>query len=475
MLYSTGWFNKVAAGNAMKKLNVQDTFFQTVLALWAWVLVSSAVFAGAAMTNWPQFRGTDSSGVSDVPAPVVWNLSTGENILWQTPVPGLGHSCPIVWRDKVYLTTAVKEGAKEELKVGLYGDIDSYAEHEMQRWHLMSIDKASGKVVFDKVELEAIPKSQRHTKSSHCNSTPATDGEHIVALFGSEGMFCFDMEGKQLWHRDLGRLDAGWYNMTNTEWGFGSSPVLRDGKIILQCDVISEQFLAAFDVKDGHQLWKTARKDVPTWSTPLVVSYGGRTQIVANGWKQVAGYDFTNGEMLWSLKGGGGDIPVASPIADGPMVVLTSAHGPSRPMRAVRLDASGDITPSTAGGTNNFVAWYQARKGSYLATPILVGDFVFGNSDGIVTCFDAKTGEVYYSERIGGGGQGFTASPVAANGKIYYPGETGDVFVIPAVKEFSVLATNKLGAFCLSSPAVSDGAIFFRTTGSLVAVGFKKN
>jgi outer membrane protein assembly factor BamB len=435
------------------------------------------VFAGsnhaAATLNWPQFRGPDASGVSEDPAPVSWNVETGENIRWQTPIPGLGHSCPIVWENRVYMTTAVRQGAKEDLKIGLYGEVGSYDEHEPQQWHLLCLDKVSGKVLWDKLKLESVPKSQRHTKSSHCNSTPATDGQRIVAIFGSEGMFCFDMEGKQLWRTDLGPMNAGWYVDTNTAWGFGSSPVLRDGKVIVQCDVISEQFLAAYDAKDGHQIWRTARKDVPTWSTPQIVSSPGRTQIIVNGWKQIGGYDFATGKELWTLNGGG-DIPVPTPIVADQLVILTSGHGPNRPMRAVRLDAQGDITPPSVEATNQAIAWYQARKGSYSQTPILVGKLLFGNMDGILTCFDAQTGKIYYNERIGGGGQGFTSSPVAADGKIYYPGEEGDVFVIPAATEFSVLATNKLGGICLSSPAISEGIIFFRTTGKLVAVGFTK-
>jgi outer membrane protein assembly factor BamB len=248
--------------------------------------------------------------------------------------------------------------------------------------------------------------------------------------------------------------------------------VLHDGKIIVQCDVLSEQFLAAYDARDGKDLWRTPRKDVPVWSTPLIATTPDRTEIVVNGWKRIAGYDFSTGRELWWL-GGGGDIPVASPVRAGDMVIITSAHGRYRPMRAIRLDASGDINPPEMEATNQAIAWTHARLGSYLQTPIVVGDLLWGNQDGVVTCFDAKTGEVKYSERIGGGGQGFTASPVAANGKIYYPGEQGDVFVVPAKAEFSVLATNKLGGLCLASPAISERTIYFRTTDKVIAIGAK--
>jgi outer membrane protein assembly factor BamB len=267
-------------------------------------------------------------------------------------------------------------------------------------------------------------------------------------------------------------MDAGYYMMTNTSWGFASSPLLHDGKVIVQCDVLSEQYLAAFDAKDGKQLWRTPRKDAPTWSTPVIATTPGRTQIIVNGWKQIGGYDFATGERLWTLKEGG-DIPVASPILGPNEVILCSAHGKYRPMRAIRLDAAGDITPPEISETNKSVAWAHARKGSYLETPIAVGGLVWSDQDGVVTCFDAKTGEVQYSERIGGGGQGFTASPVAAHGKIYFTGEQGSVFVVAATKDFNVMATNQLGGVCLSTPAISGGTLFFRTTEKLIAIGSK--
>jgi outer membrane protein assembly factor BamB len=346
-----------------------------------------------------------------------------------------------------------------------------YSEKEPHQWRLLCLDKHNGKILWDRLAIQAIPRSQRHTKATHCNSTPATDGQRIVALFGSEGLFCFDMDGKQLWHKDLGRMNPGYYAVTDTQWGFGGSPVLHDGKLIVQCDVLSEQFLVVFDAKDGRQIWRTPRRDVPTWDTPIVATSPGRTQVIVNGWKQIGGYDFATGHQLWTLKEGG-DIPVASPVLTHDLVILTSAHGKYHPMRAVRLNAVGDITPSDITETNQAVAWCHPRRGNYLSTPIAVGGLVWGDLDGIVTCFDAVTGKINYNERIGGGGQGFTASPVSAGGKLYFTGEQGDVFVLPATDEFSVLATNNLGGLCLSTPAVSEGALFFRTTEKLVAVGF---
>jgi len=230
-----------------------------------------------------------------------------------------------------------------------------------------------------------------------------------------------------------------------------------------------------FDAGDGRELWRTPRKEVSTWCTPNVATSAGRTQIIVNGWKQCGGYDLDSGKPLWWLAEGG-DAPVASPIIWRDLAILTSAHGKFRPMRAVRLDATGDITPPKIGATNRAVIWCHPRKGNYLQTPIAVGDLLWGcSNDGIVTCFDAATGKLQYEERIGGGGQGFTASPVSADGKLYFTGELGDVFVLEATNKFTVLATNKLAGNCLATPAISDGSLFFRTTEKLLAIAATKH
>jgi len=433
---------------------------------------TTCVAGGAAADNWPQFRGPQAGGVAETTVlPTTWNVDTGENVRWQTSIPGLAHASPIVWGDRVYLATAVKPGGKAALKVGLYGEGKSYSENEPHQWRLLCLDKVTGQVLWDKLGFEAVPRLERHTKATHCNSTPATDGKRIAALFGSEGLFCFNLTGQLLWRQDLGKLHAGPYDAPTMQWGCASSPVLYDGKVVAQCDTLSEQFLAVFDASDGRELWRTPRQEVSTWSTPLVATAAGRTQIIVNGWKQIGGYDFSTGRALWSLREGG-DVPVASPVLAGDSVILTSGHGKYRPMRAVRLNATGDVTPPEMGATNQAVVWCHPRKGNYLQTPIVVGDLLWGcSNDGIITCFDVLSGKVNYEERIGGGGQGFTASPVAAGGWLYFIGEQGDVFVIPATDKFNVVATNKLGGICLATPAISDGTMFIRTTEKLVAVG----
>ena len=423
--------------------------------------------------NWPQYRGPRASGVDDSAAlPTTWNAATGENICWTTPIPGLAHSSPIVWGDRLYVATAV--GAKKaDLKVGLYGNIEPAKDNDSHQWRLLALDRATGKVIWNVVAHEGLPKIPRHPKATHCNSTPATDGERIVAIFGSEGLFCFDSTGKLQWQKDLGPMDAGYFASPSALWGFASSPIIHDGKVVVQCDVLKGSFIAEFNLADGRELWRAARSDVPTWSTPTVVTAGDRVQIAANGWHHSGGYDFATGRELWKHDGGG-DIPVPTPIGFEDLIFFTSAHGRSRPVRAVRVNARGDITPTDTSSLNPAVAWEQEKRGNYMQTPIVVDGLLYGCADiGLLTCFDAKTGQVRYSERLAQNSEGYTASPVSDGRHLYFTSELGNVFVIPATGKFSVVATNKLDETCLATPAIADGALFFRTRDKLVAVGPK--
>lgn len=421
--------------------------------------------------DWPQFRGPQAGGVdASAPAPVRWNVETGENIRWRAPVPGLAHASPIIWKDRVYVATAVRPG-QADLKVGLYGDIASANDQDAHQWRLLAFDRATGKNLWEKLGHESMPRVKRHTKASHCNSTPVTDGRHIVAIFGSEGLFCFDMEGRLLWKKDLGPMDSGYYQVKSAQWGFASSPVLHDGKVIVQCDVQKDSFLAAFDATSGKELWRTPRKDVPTWSTPTVTKVGEQTHILVNGWHHIGAYDFTTGKETWKLDGGG-DIPVPTPVVANGLGYFTSGHGKFRPLRAIRLNAQGDITPSEVGMTNAAIAWVHARQGTYMQTPIVVGEQLYGCLDnGVLVCCNARSGAVHYSERIGSGSEGFTASPVSDGRHLYFASEVGNVYAVRASEKFSIAATNQLGETFMSTPALADGTLFFRTRGQLIAIG----
>jgi outer membrane protein assembly factor BamB len=421
--------------------------------------------------NWPQFRGTQASGVdTNAALTTQWNVESGESVRWRAPIPGLAHASPIVWDNRVYVATAVRPGIAD-LKVGLYGDIKSANDQDSHQWRLLSIDLSSGKVLWDKPAHESIPRVKRHTKASHCNSTPATDGKRIVALFGSEGLFCFDMEGRLIWKSDLGPMDSGYFMVPSAQWGFASSPVIHEGRVIVLCDVQTNSFVAAFALADGKELWRTSRKDVPTWGSPAVVSVGNRLQILVNGWHESAAYDFSDGRRIWNLDGGG-DIPVPTPIIGDGVSYFTSGHGKFRPMRAISLSAAGDITPTEITQTNSAIRWVHARLGTYMQTPILVGGRVFGCLDnGVLTCFDAKSGAIAFSERLGNGSEGFTASPVSDGRNLFFASETGNVYVVPADGKFSVAATNSLNETCMASPAIAGGKLLFKTREQLIAIG----
>ncbi len=429
-----------------------------------------ASLAATVDTNWPQFRGPNASGIAEgFPAPATWDLQTGRNVLWNTLIPGLGHASPIIWGNRVYVATSVKPG-EAALKVGLYGETDSVIENEPHQWRLLALNRLTGAIDWNALAHEGVPRQRRHPKSSHCNSTPATDGEHIVAVLGSEGMFCFGTDGTLRWRKRLGPMDAGPYTDPAEQWGFGSSPVIHQGRVIVQCDALSEQYLAAFDVRNGRELWRQPRKEVATWSTPTVVVGDARTQIIVNGWRHQGGYCWLTGQELWRLSGGG-DAPIPTPVVAHGLVYLTGAHGRNRPLRAVRLEATGDITPTDLEQTNAAIAWVHPQRGNYLQTPLVLGDELYACTDyGLVTCLEARTGRIHYSERLRGSSQGFAASPVAADGKIYFTGEQGEVFVLRAGQRFEVLATNRLDEVCLATPAISSGCLFFRARGHMIAI-----
>lgn len=431
-------------------------------------LFMALLWSGAGAASWPQFRGPDAGGIdASAPTPVHWDLAKHQNIRWQTAIPGLAHSSPIIWSNVIYVTTAVAPD-EQDVKVGLYGDIEPAEDNDSHQWRLLALGRDAGKILWNTLGYEGIPRGPRHPKSTHCNPTPATDGERIVAIFGSEGLFCFDRHGKLLWKKDLGPMKSGFYRVPSAQWGFSSSPVIHDGKVVVLCDVLGDSFLAEFDLADGRELWRAARHDTPTWGTPTVTRVGNETEILINGWHHSGAYNFSDGREIWKM-GGGGDIPVPTPIVADGLAYFTSAHL-GRPLRAVRLDRE-HFTLTEDGATNPGIVW-QRQKGNYMQTPIVVGGLLYCCFDtGILTCFEAKTGKVRYSERLGEGTEGFTASPVSDGRNIYFTSEVGNVYVVPATGEFSIAATNSLGETCLSTAAIAGGTLFYRTRYELLAIG----
>ena len=430
----------------------------------------------ASPPNWPSFRGPRAAGVADGESPPsTWDDAEGVNIRWKTPIPGLGHSCPVIWGDRVLVTTAVSTTDEQKLKPGLYGDVEPVDEPGVHQWRVYCLDKHSGKVLWERTAHKGVPKIKRHPKSTHANATPATDGEHVVAMFGSAGLYCYGMSGDLRWKKDLGTLDSGWYVAPEAQWGYGSSPIIHENKVIVQCDVQKDSFIAAFDIKDGRELWRTPRDDVPTWATPTVHVSGGRSQVVVNGFRHIGGYDAATGEELWRLRGGG-DIPVPTPVVAHGLVFITNSHGTLTPIYAIRLEARGDISLKAGERANEFVAWSKPKRGAYMPTPIVYGDYLYVVNDiGILSCYAAKTGEQVYRKRIAGQRGAYTASPVAAGGKLYFTSEDGDIHVVKAGPECEHLATNRMEGICLATPAISDQMLFVRTSKYLYAIGDTSN
>jgi outer membrane protein assembly factor BamB len=422
--------------------------------------------------DWPQFRGIRASGIDDQhPAPATWDVARNQSVRWKVLIPGLGHASPVVWGDTVFLATSISGQKDAGLKVGYYGDIDPVKDDTPHEWRVYALEKKTGKVLWQRSVLTAVPKIKRHMKSTHANSTLATDGERILAFFGSEGLYAFDMKGAPIWKKDLGVLDAGYYVVPEAQWETGSSPILHEGVVVVQADVQKGSFIAAFDAKDGKELWRRTRDDVPTWSTPTVHQVNGRTQLLVNGMRHVGAYDFKTGEEIWKLSGGG-DIPVPTPVVSDGLIYVTNAHGLMAPVYAIRDTATGDVSLKSGADKNAAVAWSYTRGGGYLSTPLVYRGLLYVITyNGILTVYDAKTGEKYFTQRLADGTSAFTASPVGGDGKVYFASEDGRVFVLKAGRTYELVATNEMGASTLSTPALSEGMMFWRTQGQVVAIG----
>lgn len=444
------------------------------------VLLAGITFTRAATAprpgvDWPQFRGISAGGIAEgFSLPTTWNTADNTNVAWKTAIPGLGLSSPVVWGNEVFISTSISGQKDAGLRVGLYGDVAPVQDDTEHEWRVYALDKKSGAIKWQKSVLKAVPKIKRHTKATHANSTLATDGERLVAFFGSEGLYAFDLKGNQLWKKDLGVLDAGWYVAKQNQWETGSSPVLHDGVVIVQADVQENSFLAAFDAKTGAEKWRTARTDVPTWGTPTIHTVGGRTQVLVNGYRHAGAYDFETGKEIWKL-GRNGDIPVPTPVVSGGLVYITNAHGPMSPVYAIKDTATGDITPAEGATTSPHVAWSVPKGGGYMCTPLVYRDHAYiVTYQGILSVFDAKTGERKYQQRLlENTASAFTSSPVANDGKVYIASEDGQMIVLKAGPVFEKIATNEMGASVLATPAISEGRLLVRTQGMVMAIGAK--
>ncbi len=422
--------------------------------------------------NWPQFRGPRATGVTEgQPKPVKWDAPKSENVRWKTAIPGLSHSSPVVWGDKVFVTTAVSSAPKDETRFGLYGDVEPVKVDPAHAWKVFALDKSTGKILWERTAYEGMPKVKRHPKSSHAASTPATDGKYLIVNFGSEGLYAYDFNGKLLWKQDLGVLDAGWFYDVDYQWEYGSSPTIYKNLVIVQADIQKNSFIAAYDIKTGKQVWKTQREELSSWGSPTVYEGKLRAELIANGTKAIRGYDPATGKELWRL-GPMSEITTPTPFVAHDLIFVTSGYPPVQPIYAIRPGGNGDLTLKDGKESSEFIAWSKQRGGPYMPTPIVYGDLLYTCSNqGVLTAYNATTGERVYQERLGGTGGAFTASPVASDGKIYLSSEDGDVFVVKAGPKYELLSKNPVGEVMMATPAISDGLLIVRTISHLFAFG----
>jgi len=426
--------------------------------------------------NWPSFRGPFASGAADGQnLPDEWDGTTGQNVRWKVRIPGLAHSSPIVWGDRLFVTTAISSRDGATFKPGLYGSGEASDDTSVHRWVVYAISTQSGEIVWERTAHEGVPRSKRHIKATYANCTPTTDGRVVVAYFGSEGLYAYDMEGEPLWNKDFGDLDVGAYDLPGYEWGPASSPIIYKDLVIVQCDQQEGSFIIALDVRTGKTVWKTPRNELPSWGTPTIYPGNERVELITNGSNFIRSYNPLDGEELWRL-GGSSKITAPTPIFSGDLIVVCSGRRPEKPIFAIRAGARGDVTLTAGDESSEWVRWSKTNRGPYMPTPIIYQGLLYScENQGILSCFDVRTGEDHYRVRIPHAGAGFSASPVAADGKIYLPGEDGDVFIIKAGTQFEVARKNPMGEVLMASPAISHGTLYIRGERHLFAIAAAPN
>lgn len=435
-----------------------------------WMAVLLLV-AGAARAsdNWPQFRGpTMNSAVADNPAlPESWSQS--ENVEWVTEIAPLGWSSPVVWDNRVFLTSATSSGDFEQPKPGLYApngrSEPPKAEHD---WRVYCLELDTGKVLWQRSVKVGIPEFPRHQKNTYASETPTTDGERLYVRFGELGVFAFDMDGNEVWRK----LTA--YRKTMSDWGSASSPVLHGDYLIVVYDNEEESWIAALDKRTGEEVWNIPRDEPTTWATPFVWENEQRVEIVVPGRNLIRSYDL-EGNDLWQMNGRMSWATIATPFASHGMVFVTSGYfqDQHKPVYAIRPGASGDISLAEGQTSNEHIAWYLPRAGNYNTSPLVYGGIYYSLLDrGFLEAYDVRTGEEVYGKRriAERGGASFTASPWAYNGKVFALSEQGDTYVIQAGPEFELLGVNSLDEMAMASPAIVGDRLLIRTRSKLYSI-----
>jgi outer membrane protein assembly factor BamB len=435
--------------------------------------VPPAVKRATGPRNWPSFRGESSAGNGDGQRAVTdWDVDSGRNVKWKTAIPGIANSSPIVWGNRVFVTTAIGKAGDNTFRTGLYGDVKPVDDLSVHEWKIYSLDKATGRILWERTASTGAPKTKRHTKSSQASSTPVTDGRRVVAVFGSIGLLvAWDYAGKELWRVDLGALDSGWFFDPAFQWGHSSSPIIYRNSVILQADMQKGSYIAGWDLATGRQLWKTARADeISTWGTPTIVRRAdGSDEIVTNGTK-VRGYDAETGREVWTL-GPNSEITIGTPVAGNGLVFVTGGYPPVRPIYAIRPGAKGDISLPKGEDSSQAIQWSNMTEGTYIPTPLFYDGYLFTlNINGVVSAYDPSTGKRAFRGRAGLGGA-FSASPVGADGRLYIASEDGEIYVLAATPQLTQIAKNDMKEVIMATPAISDGLIVVRTLGHVFGIG----
>ena len=422
--------------------------------------------------NWPSFRGPNASGVAEgTNPPITWDLEKSQNVLWKTNIPGLSHSSPIVWGNNIFVITAVSNDSSSTFNAKDRG-IDLAKDDAKHSWMILALDKRDGRVLWSQKAYEGVPRARRHVKATQANSTPVTNGRYVVALFGSEGLACYDFKGKLLWKQDLGVLNPGLWDDKESSWGHASSPIIYRDLVIVQADGHKQSFIAAFNLKDGKQAWRVERNEITSWTTPAIYQGKDRVELIANGGRYIRGYDPLTGKELWRFADHDTEVKMQAPQIAHDLIYITGGYPPGRAMYAFRPGAVGDISLKSGEEKNAFLAWTTPKGSPYTPTPIVYGDLLYVLADnGVLSAYDAKTGENVYQQRLP---TSFSASPVAADGKLYLSSEDGDVFVVKAGRQYELLSRNTMGQPLMATPALTDGMLIVRGQNAIYALGERK-
>jgi outer membrane protein assembly factor BamB len=431
-------------------------------------ILGSTLMSAAGLSSWPEWRGT--AGTGSAPAatpPTTW--SDTQNIRWKTKIGGLGFSTPIVWKDRVYLMTAIETneepnpapvaaptapapGGEQKGKGGKRGGFGGGGKPtKVHEFTVVALDRATGMTVWSKVARREVPHEGKHQTNSFASASPLTDGEHLYVSFGSRGLFCYDLQGNLKWEKDLGDMQ------TRNGFGEGSSPALAGNLLIVPWDQEVGSFIVALDKKTGAEVWRQARDERTSWATPLIVTVAGKQQAVLPATKRTRSYDVATGELVWEASGLGTNV-IPTPITGHGLVYVTSGFQGFY-IQAIKLTARGDVS------TGPDMVWQQRKGTPYVASPVLSGDriFVTKERESFLSCLNALTGEYHFVDQpLEGMRGGIYASPLAAGGHLYVVGREGLVLVLKDTTKFEVVAKNQLSDRLDASPVAVDKELFLR-------------